>query len=75
MKSKKLIIAALALAASHMAIGVEFDPCVTPNNDPSFVALGTAVGSGTPLGNGGLLALAAVGLVAGAAVIRRKQKR
>ncbi len=83
MKLNKLIMGAVAFSMVNMALAGLAPPPVVPLGAPLGITLGNALGAALglqlgsvlPIASGGLLTVAAVSLVLGIRIVRRKQNR
>jgi len=75
----KLIVVTSALAMTNLALAGPTVPLGTPLGQPLGIALGAvlgnALGSILPIASGGLLTVAALSLVVGIYIVRRKRIR
>ncbi|MEP6963911.1 MAG: hypothetical protein ABI845_00365 [Polaromonas sp.] len=79
MKLKKMIFGTLSFSMANMALAGAAVPLGTSLGISLGNALGTALGlelgTALPIAGGGLLTIAAVSLLLGIRIVRRKQKR
>lgn len=79
MKLNKLILGSLSFSMANMALAGVTVPLGTPLGitlgNALGAALGLQLGTALPIAEGGLLTVAAVSLVLGIRMVRRKQNR